>query len=201
MLNGPTPPFFLIRHGETEWNREGRLQGQRDIPLNPVGRDQAAAAGRKLLHLLRRRGLDATGLGYTASPLGRARDTMERVRQALGLDRKAYATDDRLKELSFGDWEGLTWPEVKAIAPDAVRERKRDKWAFVPPDGESYAQLAERVRPWIETLRPFDVVVAHGGVARVLMYLLGRATPAEAPDLDIWQGRVLVFESGAFHWD
>lgn len=200
MLSG-TPPFFLIRHGETEWNREGRLQGQRDIPLNAVGRDQAAGAGRKLLHLMRRRRLDPSELRAIASPLIRARDTMERARQAMGLAPQGYATDDRLRELSFGDWEGLTWPDVKAIAPDAVRKRKRDKWTFVPPGGESYAHLAERVRPWLDTVGQFDVVVAHGGVARVLMYLIGGVAPAEAPNLDIWQGRVLVFESNAFHWD
>jgi probable phosphoglycerate mutase len=125
---------------------------------------------------------------------------MERVRQAMSLDPTDFTTDVRLQELSFGDWEGLTWPDVKAIAPAAVRERKRDKWTFVPPGGESYAQLAARVRPWVETVHALDVVVAHGGVARALMYLIGGANPAEAPSLDIWQGRVLVFESGRCHW-
>lgn len=200
-LNAP-PPFFFIRHGETNWNREGRLQGQRDIPLNPLGRDQAAGAGRRLRSLLRRRAeAEPDALRYVASPLGRARDTMERVRGALGLPANEYRTDDTLREMAFGEWEGLTWPEVKAIAPQAVRDRKRDKWNFVPPGGESYAALAERVRPWLDTVRPLDIVVAHGGVARALMVLLAGATQAEGPDLDIWQGRVLAFEHGRAHWD
>ena len=196
-----TPPFFLIRHGETDWNREGRLQGQRDIPLNPLGRDQAAGAGRALLRSLRVRDLAPAASRYIASPLRRARDTMERVRQAVGLDAAAYEIDARLQELSFGEWEGCTWPDVKALAPLPVRERKRDKWAFVPPGGESYAQLADRLRPWVETICTNDVVVAHGGVARALMYLVTGADRAQVPDADIRQGRVLVFESGRCHWE
>jgi broad specificity phosphatase PhoE len=194
-------PFFLIRHGETDWNRDGRLQGQHDIPLNPLGRDQAASAGRTLRKLLRRRDANARDLRFVASPLGRARDTMERVRRELGLELEGYECDDRLKELSFGSWEGLTWADVKAAAPAALKERKRDKWNFVPPGGESYAMLAERVRPWLETVKPLEVVVAHGGVARVLMHLIAGAPPATAPEIDVWQGRVMLFEHGSCHWD
>jgi broad specificity phosphatase PhoE len=194
------PDFFLIRHGETEWNREGRLQGQLDIPLNPVGRDQASGAGRALKALLGRRGLDPARLRYTASPLGRARATMEILRAALGLDPAAYHLDDRLKELSFGQWEGRTWPELKALDAQRVRARKRDKWSFVPPDGESYDGLAARILPWLSTVGAGDVVVAHGGVARALMTLLTPLARAEAPDVEIVQGRVLCFSQGRCYW-
>ena len=102
--------------------------------------------------------------------------------------------------MSFGDWEGLTWPDVKRIAPASSRERKRDKWRYVPPGGESYAQLAERLRPWVDTVQAFDVVVAHGGVARALLYLITGVSPGDAPNLDILQGRVLVFEKEQSHW-
>ena len=119
----------------------------------------------------------------------------------MGLPPDRYVLDDRLKELSFGNWEGLTWPEVKAIDPAALKERKRDKWAFVPPHGESYAMLCARIDPWLSTVRHLDVVVAHGGVARVLFHLIGGCSPETAPNLDIWQGRVLTFEKGRFHWN
>jgi probable phosphoglycerate mutase len=197
----PEIEFFLIRHGETAWNREGRLQGQQDIPLNPLGRDQAAAAGRSLKLLLKQRGItDPSTLDFVASPLGRTRETMELVRGAMGLPPSIYRIDATLKELSFGAWEGLTWPEVKAIAPSQLKERKRHKWGFVPPDGESYRLLGDRLRPWLGTVKHHDVVVAHGGVARALMHLIAGASTEDAVDADIWQGRVLSFNRKRCHW-
>ena len=195
-----SPPFLFIRHGETDWNAEGRLQGQRDIPLNAVGRDQADEAGRRTARLLRESAQDVNAAPFVASPLGRARATMERVRSALGLAAEGYVLDDRLKEFSFGAWEGHTWPEIRSIAPALHRERRRDKWNFAPPGGESYAMLAERVTPWIATIGEGTVVVSHGGVARVLMVLLGRLSPHAAPDVEIVQGRILRFERGRYHW-
>ena len=200
-LIDPAIEFFFIRHGETDWNRDGRLQGQHDVPLNPLGRDQAAAAGRSLKHLLRARGIaDPATLDFVASPLSRTRDTMERARAAMNLDPLAYRLDDRLKELSFGDWEGSKWPELKLRSPDLVKARKADKWGFVPPDGESYAGLGDRLKPWLGTVKHRDIVVAHGGVARVLMHLLAGISTADAPDRDIWQGRVMIFSGGRYAW-
>ena len=196
---GP-PDFYLIRHGETDWNREGRLQGQRDIPLNALGRDQAAGAGRILRDVLAARGCDPSRLRFTASPLGRARDTMERVRAALGLPPAGYGTDDRLREIAFGDWEGRSWGELKAEARPLVKARKLDTWNFVPPGGESYAGLARRLRPWVATVATGEVVVAHGGVARVLLHLLAGAAAAEAPGIEITQGRVIWFRKGRAEW-
>jgi probable phosphoglycerate mutase len=126
---------------------------------------------------------------------------MEVARAAMGLPPTGYRLDGRLKELAFGEWEGFTWGELKGIDRAAVRRRRDAKWHFVPPGGESYEQLGQRLTPWIETLRPDVVVVAHGGVARVLMVLLTGVAPAAAPDIDIWQGRVLTFENGICRWD
>ena len=193
--------MIFLRHGETDWNVEGRLQGQRDIPLNPLGRDQAAGAGRIVRQWL---GPDALAVlrqtDFFASPLERTRQTMELARQALGLPAHPYAMDDRLKELSFGTWEGLTWRQVLARDPERARQRVADKWGFVPPQGESYAMLAERVKPWLMTLSGDTLVVAHGGVARAMMVLIGGISPDTAPVADVHQGRPLIFQCGACQW-
>ncbi|WP_319934489.1 histidine phosphatase family protein [Lichenihabitans sp. Uapishka_5] len=189
-----------MRHGETDWNREGRLQGGRDVPLNAVGRDQASGAGRILKAVLAEQGRRPDALRYQASPLGRTRDTMERVRDALGLDPSGYDTDARLREIGFGDWEGRTWGELKATVRPLVKERQRNKWSFVPPGGESYAGLAQRLRPWLDGLQTGDVVVGHGGVCRALLHLLAGKAAAEAPNSEIVQGRVLWFRRGRAEW-
>ena len=190
--------LIFIRHGETNWNAEGRLQGQHDTPLNGRGRDQAANAGREARKYIAREGL--TGLRYVASPLSRTRDTMELARGAMGLDPWDYEQDDRLMELSFGRWEGLLWPEVKAMDPWAAKAREGDKWLFQPPGGESYAMLADRLRPWLATVSCDTLVVSHGGVARVLMAMIAGIPITDAPMMDIHQGRVLIFENGARRW-
>lgn len=191
------PTVYFIRHGETDWNAQGRLQGQRDIPLNDRGRAQAEAAGARLRTLAPH----YAGLDFVASPLGRTRETMERMRAVISLDPAAYRTDDRLKELTFGVWEGLTWKEVRACDPRGAAGRERDKWGFVPPGGESYAGLADRIAPVFEGLVRDTVVVSHGGVARAALALTGAVAREAAPRLDIWQGRILVLPGeGGYDW-
>ena len=190
--------LYFIRHGETDWNVEGRLQGQRDIPLNGRGRDQAAAAGRILRDLLK--DADAGDLDYFASPLLRTRETMALARAALGLPPEPYQMDDRLKEIAFGRWEGQTWRAIRKREPDIAAARDADRWGYVPPDGESYAMLAQRVRPWLQSLSGDTLVVSHGGVGRVLLTLLAGLDPGDAPTAEITQGRVLVFSNGEARW-
>src|SRR5690242_15191380 len=100
------PIVYFARHGETDWNRERRLQGQHDIPLNALGRVQASRCGEVLGELLERDGRAAADYEYVSSPLGRARETMELMRAAMDLDPGRYRTGARLMEMSFGRWEG-----------------------------------------------------------------------------------------------
>jgi probable phosphoglycerate mutase len=188
--------LYLVRHGETDWNREGRLQGGQDIPLNDLGRTQAREAARRLRGLVQ--GYD--GLAFVASPMRRARETMELLRDELGLPSADYRVDDRLRELTFGEWEGMTWREVRKADPDRARARTRDKWGYVPPGGESYRMLAERLRPVLAALAPESVVVSHGGVARAILALIGAVDPADAALADIWQGKILVVDGGRAEW-
>ena len=157
---------------------------------------QAEEAGRRLAALLPEPGK----LDFIASPLRRTRETMELMRAALGLPASEYRTDDRLKELTFGRWEGLTWREVRARDAAGATRRERDKWNFVPPEGESYAMLADRLRPVVADIVQDVVLVSHGGVARALLAMLAGVPEHEAPRIDIWQGKILVIESGHYSW-
>jgi len=193
--------IIFVRHGETAYNAEKRLEGQRDVPLNDRGREQATAVGRALSAALADElaRLDAAGDFY-ASSLLRARQTMELARAAMGLAPKRYQVSPELMEMSFGEWDGLTLAEVAARDPAAARAREADKWRFVPPGGESYAMLVERVRPWLAA-RPADCfIVAHGGVARAFLVILAGFDAAQAENAEIWQDRALIFADGGYSW-
>src|SRR6185312_3428864 len=194
-MNKTRPKLFYMRHGETDWNVEGRLQGHHDVPLNKRGRAQARHCGGILRDLFDRDSIDPATLDYVSSPLGRARQTMELARAELGLQREGYRIEQALTEISFGDWEGFTIAQLRTRDPDRIAAREHDKWHFVPPGGESYKTVAERMRGWFEGLGHDAVVTAHGGTARGLMAILGIAKPAAAPLVDIAQGVVYVFEN------
>ena len=193
----PRPILYFVRHGETDWNREKRLQGQHDIPLNALGRTQAQRCGVLLRDLLTRNGSAMTDFDYVSSPLGRARETMELMRAAMALDPEAYRTDARLMEMSFGRWEGFTFAELQAREAAALAAREHDKWGFVLPGGESYAQLELRVGAWYESVQRDSVVTAHGGVCRALIAHLDLAQPQAASTGDIGQGCVYVFDGNS----
>lgn len=192
----PRPILYYVRHGLTDWNVEQRLQGRRDIAINAVGRRQAARCGAILSELFERSERAAADFDYLSSPLRRARETMELMRAALGLEPDNYAVDDRLAEISFGAWEGLTLAEVGRQDAAGLAARERDKWSFTPPQGESYAEMARRVAAWHASLTCDAVIAGHGGVARALIANLGILPVEQAPLADIDNGVVYVF-SGA----
>jgi len=160
------PILYLLRHGETEFNIEGRLQGQRDSPLTARGRAQARAHGALLKTLI-------------AEP------------------ETAIETDPRLKEIAYGEWEGLTWAEAEARDPDAWAARERDRWGFVVPGGESYAMVAVRAGAFLDEARGNTIVVSHGGTGRVLRGLYGRLAPPEIKTLEQPQDALHRLAQGA----
>jgi probable phosphoglycerate mutase len=192
-----TRTLYYLRHGETDWNVEGRLQGQRDIPLNARGRAQSMHCGEILRELFARDQIEIAGLDFICSPLGRARETMELARAELGLPRQDYRIDERLTEITFGEWEGFTIAELRNRDPQRTAAREHDKWRFIAPGGESYEQMSWRMRDWYQSLSRDAVVTAHGGTAGGLMAYLGIAKPAAAPLVDIAQGVVYVFKGSA----
>ena len=190
------PTIFYVRHGETEWNAEGRLQGVQNVPLNELGRRQSVSAGHILAGLFARDGRSAESLTFVASPLGRARQTMELVRGALSLPLAGYAIDDRLREIGYGVWEGSTLAQMHTQDPDLFARRQAGKWTVSPPGGESYVSVQARISDWYNQLKADTVAVAHGGTARALMVVLGVETSDSAADLMIEQGAVYVFGDG-----
>jgi broad specificity phosphatase PhoE len=191
------PVLYFMRHGETDFNAAHRLQGQYQTSLNARGRQQAEIGGDLLRDLFERDRLQASDLSYVSSPLNRARETMEIVRRRLDLDPQLYGTDDRLMEISYGAWEGLTLPEVEAHEPGVLERRDREKWDFAPPGGESYRDVGKRVADWYTSVKRDTVVVAHGGVARVLMANFHILPEEEATHAEIAQGVVYVFSGGS----
>jgi probable phosphoglycerate mutase len=165
--------LFLARHGETDWNAEGRWQGQTDVPLNPNGRAQARA----LAERIRREGIAA----IASSDLARARATAGIVADALGID--AVHTDPDLREQRYGRFEGLTRKESEARFPEEWARYVAD-WHTTPPDGEPYPSLVARVHAAVqriaERLAPPALVIMHGGAIRALLGDHVRSIPSPA---------------------
>jgi len=195
-----TRTIYHIRHGQTDWNRAARLQGSQDIPLNAVGRAQADANGADLAAHFAAIGRDPASLAWVLSPLGRARETMERVRLACGLDPTGQTVVADLREVSFGRFEGLTYADIERLDPDAGAAIRRDKWHFLPPEGESYEQLAARVAAWLATTRGDLVIVSHGGVFRALRWVIESLHDPALAHLFVPQDRIFRWQGDRGAW-
>lgn len=190
------PTIYFIRHGETDWNRDRRYQGQRDIPLNDKGRAQARRNGRAL-----RAFLPAIGNArFIASPLQRTRETMEIIRAELELPVPDYQTDPNLIELSYGRWEGTLQDNLATHDPEGLTARQADPFRWRPHGGESYADLFARVERWARAVTEDVVVVSHGGVSRCLRGHMLALDPLGIPDLESPQDRVLILSNATMRW-
>ncbi|MET0437163.1 MAG: histidine phosphatase family protein [Devosia sp.] len=191
------PDFYFARHGETDWNREQRYQGSKDIPLNRKGQMQADANGVLLREMLERDGVDPTSLNWFASPLSRASETMDRMRAAFDVELPPVIHDKRLIEISFGAFEGRLHAEIAreqtALAPG---EREESYWHFRPQDGENYDDVAARLLDFARELTHHAVVVAHGGVLRVLWHLVEGTSRKEVMNWPPPQGVIAHFVGG-----
>ncbi len=194
--------IFLIRHGQTEFNVQRRLQGRRDSPLTELGIQQARRMG-ELLKAQVERPQDWTVI---SSPLGRTRRTAEIVCEAMGLSHP-IETDDRLMEVDVGDWEGLEGDEIEALTPGA---RSEPGWLLTAPGGETWETASARVADWLEEHNVRDgqrrLVISHGITGRILRALYeGEDHPglwsSPAPPQDavfrLWDGRIYRLDDGA----
>lgn len=191
-----------MRHGETRWNAEGRFQGRSDNPLTSLGRRQASENGRKLKAHLEHLGLESSRFATYASPLRRARQTMEAVAAQVGIPESQVNIDTRLAEASFGRWEGMTTLEVKARFPCERRRRKADRWNFNLHGGDSYADLARSMEGFMADLDPGRpvIIVSHSGNIRALAVMLAGLGKDEAMTLTIPHDVVLHLDGRRLTW-
>jgi probable phosphoglycerate mutase len=186
--------LLLVRHGETDWNRDRRFQGHADQPLNDAGREQARALADELAG-------EQIDFIYT-SDLVRARETANIVAARLGAE---VVVRSELREIDVGDWEGLTWPEIEERHPEGARSwhEQGQGWA----SGETYDELGERI---IAALRRIAadhpdqsvLVVGHGGTVRATRAFIEGLSVADSRRQSPGIGNCEVFrvavEDGAF---
>lgn len=180
--------LILIRHGETDWNTEGRWQGQADVALNATGWSQA----QQIAHSLDRAGITAV----YSSDLQRARQTAQTLADAIGLP---VFLDSRLREIHQGEWQGLLISEIQAGYAQAYQDRKQDPLRFAPPGGETAAQVRQRVVSAVQAIihqHPGETVavVSHGFALAVLIAHLRGAPFDRVWDLMLGNGQWVSIE-------
>ena len=160
------PTIYLIRHGQTVWNAEGRYQGQLNSPLTEKGEAQAKANGEKLLKYLK----DTDKFYFYSSPLGRASSTAKIIADVIGFDKEKIVFDKRIQEINYGLFEGKTKHYCQTELKEQFEAREANKWSYTLEGGESYETVSIRLKEWLATLnddKPI-VMVAHEMINRTL---------------------------------
>ncbi len=190
--------IYLVRHGQTVFNAEGRFQGHRDSTLTDLGCVQATAVGRRLRAELG----DPARVVFESSPQGRAVQTAELLRAEIaGLP--AARLDPRLCEIGLGSWEGLTQADLEARWPGAWRGSVRQSWVAGCPDGETWAAARSRLRAWLDgamaaaSAEAPRLAVSHGVAIAILRALWLGLSQTEAMALPVAQGVIWRLDPGA----
>lgn len=160
--------WYLVRHGETEWNRTRRIQGQADVSLNRHGQNQASLLGRRL-----------SDTAFSAVYAGDLSRTMNTARLVVGEPEAEITPVPELREIAYGEWEGLTFAEAEARDPEGFAERMlRQNDRYTPPGGENVHELVDRVRRFHDRVRERHasgervLVVGHSGSMLALLVCL-----------------------------
>lgn len=192
----PGTTIYFVRHGQTDWNAASRYQGQRDIPLNDTGRGQARRNGETLARVLK----NPSAFDYVASPLSRARETMQIMRRQIGLGVDDFRFDDLLKEINYGHWEGQLASDLPRVDPESIASRQKDPFRWRPRNGESYADLMARTDAWLESVARDTIVASHGGVSRTVRGRVLGLDHEQMMRLEVPQDRILVLRNGTASW-
>jgi probable phosphoglycerate mutase len=187
--------IYLTRHGETEWNLEGRMQGRMESSLTALGVRQAAAMADLIGDLVERDGRQPWRL--VSSPAGRAQATAGAISRRLGLP---VELDERLIEIGCGEWEGRLRSDVGAEHPELFATRE---WFFSAPGGETYEDVLARVADWLSEQAPEPerrvIVVSHGVAGRLLRGAYGGLTRQETIHQDVPQDAIYRLVDGNIH--
>jgi probable phosphoglycerate mutase len=187
--------IYLVRHGETEWNVERRMQGRRESSLTALGRRQAAAVADLLAGLVGSEG--PGGWRLISSPLGRAHETAQAIEARLGLP---IELDERLTEIAFGEWEGRLRDEVAPLHPDLFATRE---WLVSAPGGESFDEVRARVASFLADLPEEPerrvIAVSHGVAGRLLRGVYAGLGREETLNQDVPQDAVFRLAQGRIH--
>ncbi|MEO1139801.1 MAG: histidine phosphatase family protein [Pseudomonadota bacterium] len=185
---GRVPELWVLRHGQTTWNAEQRLQGRLDSPLTRIGMQQARAQHTIL------RGADLPqDVAVISSPAGRALKTARIATDGMAVD---IATDPNLVEIDMGEWQGHTLSEIRARMPGLDTGSDPNMWKFTGRGCESLKQVVARVATFLNGLDRPTVVVTHGVTSRVLRCLVLGLSPDTLSDLPGGQGVVHHLKSG-----
>jgi broad specificity phosphatase PhoE len=194
MLQNNLPTIYFIRHGETDWNKQGLIQGSIDTDLNAHGIEQAKEVARALSE----KAGEFDRFDFVVSPQLRARQTMNYIATALKLDEGEIKIEPRVRELGFGIWENRPFWELKDSPIYPADAETRYGWR--PEGGESYADGVARVDDWLATVDRPTLVVAHGAVGRCLMGRVAGLLPAQIVSLKTPQGCYCRLQQGQIDW-
>jgi broad specificity phosphatase PhoE len=183
--------IWLVRHGQTAFNAEGRIQGAKDSPLTALGEEQ----GRRLGELLGR--IAPKDARLIASPLGRTQHTARLIREHGGFS-SPIETDARLAEISLGEWDGMLKDDIRERVPDYDAGPNRWNWFFNAPGGDTWDALNARLNAWLEeTLNTGPVVaISHGVSGRILRGLFSQLPREKTLMLDIPQDACFHLRDG-----
>jgi len=160
------PTIILLRHGQTEWNLEGRYQGQLNSNLTDLGKKQAKENALKISHIVK----SDVPFKFFSSPLGRAKETTFIICDTLGIDKRQVIFDNNIQEINYGIFEGKTKEFCKNNLSREYAKREAHKWSYRLEGGESYEMASKRVNIWLKSIKDEQLVVlvAHEMINRIL---------------------------------
>lgn len=177
------PTLYLLRHGQTEWNAQGRLQGRLDSPLTPLGQEQARRQAQLIAPL-------PVDMACFSSPAGRAVQT---ARLALG--GRGFRQDERLAEIDVGGFAGQRLPEIQAAHPEIFAGGGLD-WYDRTPGGEDFAALRARVASFLAELRRPAIIVTHGVTLRMIRAVAMDLPTCRLAEMGVFQGALHQVSAG-----
>ncbi len=177
--------IYLLRHGETEYNTQGRYQGELDSPLTEVGIHQVQQNALMLKSLIG----DPNDWKIVSSPLGRALQSTEVICKTIGYDFKNVEKENRLTEVAVGQWAGLTTKEIESSWPNLFNNTDMYSWYFNAPNGETYDSVVSRLSTWLKEIQhvPKVIVISHGLTGRILRGVFADLKKEDALKLEVSQ--------------